>query len=55
MTAQVSEKIDSNHQIAAIHRQEICVKNAALSDILTAKRSQGGAQLPTGGKCAQRA
>jgi hypothetical protein len=51
--AQASEKVDNNHQIAAMHRGEICVKNAAPPDNLTAKRSQGGVQLPTGGNCAQ--
>jgi hypothetical protein len=52
-TRQVSEKVDSNHQIAAMHRQEICVKKAAPPNNLAAKRSQGGVQLPTGGNCAQ--
>ncbi|MCP1519980.1 hypothetical protein J2Y74_004290 [Pseudomonas migulae] len=52
-TQQVSEKVDNNHQIAAMHGREICVKNAAPPDNLSAKRSQGGVQLPTGGNCAQ--
>jgi hypothetical protein len=54
-TRQASEKVDSNHQIAAMHGSEICVKNASPPNILAAKRSQGGVQLPTGGNCAQRA
>jgi hypothetical protein len=52
-TRQVSEKVDSNHQIAAMHGSEICVKNASPPNNLAAKRSQGGVQLPTGGNCAQ--
>jgi hypothetical protein len=52
-TCRVSEKVDSNHQIAAMHGSEICVKNASPPDNLAAKRSQGGVQLPTGGNCAQ--
>jgi hypothetical protein len=47
------EKLDINHQKAAMRTQEICVKNASPPNILAAKRSQGGAQLPTGGNCAQ--
>jgi hypothetical protein len=52
-TPQADEKVDSNHQIAAMHGSEICVKNASPPDNLAAKRSQGGVQLPTGGNCAQ--
>jgi|GEM_PF-4912927 len=47
------EKIDINHQKAAMRMHKICVKNASPPNILAAKRSQGGVQLPTGGNCAQ--
>jgi hypothetical protein len=46
-------KLDINHQKAAMRRYKICVKNASPPNILAAKRSQGGVQLPTGGNCAQ--
>jgi hypothetical protein len=47
------EKTDMNHQKAAMRVSKICVKNASPPENLSAKRSQGGVQLPTGGNCAQ--
>jgi hypothetical protein len=52
-TRLISEKLDINHQKAAVRSPQICVKNASPPNNLAAKRSQGGVQLPTGGNCAQ--